>query len=270
MTTRVAIIIPARNESRRIGGLVRALCETSEIVHKIVVSCNGCVDGTAHAARAAARGDPRVVILETEVASKTGAIRAGEAILAAESDESVRFYIDADVTVEARAIEGLALRLGDAGARVGSLRLCVRTDHCSVLARLAARGWMRTRYFRSAPVQCVIAVNRTGRSRWRQFPDVIGDDIFITSKFAADEVVISNDYATIDWPTTAAGVLRTYIRWRLGTIEAKYQGSRPTPRDSPPLRNLKLCDLAHAAFQIAARTALLVGYRPKSWYSPSR
>lgn len=267
MSTRAAIIIPARNEAPRIGRLVRELRETTDAIFGIIIVCNGCSDETALAARSAAGDDRRFVILEIEAASKTGAIRAGEAVLDAAPREIVRIFLDADVGVTAEAVDDLARLVWHPQARAGSLRLRVRTDHCSRIARLAAEGWKRTPYFRSAPLQCVIAVSSLGRQRWHDLPDVIGADMFIASRFQPDEIVVSSHESVIDWPRSAAGVLRTYIRWRQGTIEAARHGTIPRKSPAPALGNRMPCDVVHGAFQALSRAALLLGYRPRSWYS---
>ena len=44
MSTRAAIIIPARNEAPRIGRLVRELRETTDAIFRIIIVCNGCSD----------------------------------------------------------------------------------------------------------------------------------------------------------------------------------------------------------------------------------
>lgn len=62
----VTVIVPARNEAHNIGACVRSLRASSWPRLEIVVVDDGSEDGTGNRARAAAQGDPRVTVMESE------------------------------------------------------------------------------------------------------------------------------------------------------------------------------------------------------------
>ena len=75
-----SVIIPAHNEDTVIGRLLQGLTRAETEAQRadsldIVVVCNGCSDRTAEIARAF--GEP-VHVIETEVASKSHALRLGD------------------------------------------------------------------------------------------------------------------------------------------------------------------------------------------------
>src|SRR6187431_2740219 len=98
----VSIVIPAHDEESVIGRCLAALTDgAAEGELDVVVVCNGCKDGTAAAARAAA---PAARVIEIEAASKPRALNAGDAAARA----FPRLYVDADVVLSLAAVRRVA------------------------------------------------------------------------------------------------------------------------------------------------------------------
>jgi glycosyltransferase involved in cell wall biosynthesis len=74
----LSLIIPARNEARRIEATLKAYAETFDHDAEIIVAVNGSNDDTAAIARRIAADHPHVIVLEIlERVGKGGAVRAG-------------------------------------------------------------------------------------------------------------------------------------------------------------------------------------------------
>src|SRR5262245_39158527 len=63
-TGRVCVIVPAYNEARVIGGLIRSLRAETYPYVQFVLALDRCTDGTASVARKEIGGDPRFEIIE--------------------------------------------------------------------------------------------------------------------------------------------------------------------------------------------------------------
>ena len=102
----VSVVIPAHDESARIGRLLGQLTAGSPAgAVELVVACNGCTDDTA----AIARTFDGVTVVEIPEASKRLALQAGDAI----ARHGVRAYLDADVTVTRHDLLSMVDALGD-------------------------------------------------------------------------------------------------------------------------------------------------------------
>jgi glycosyltransferase involved in cell wall biosynthesis len=185
----VSIIIPASNEASELPGLVATIVASDppHIPVEIVIVSNGSRDGTAEVARGLAdaveaRGWS-LVVLDLPEGSKIKALNAGDQ--AARGD--IRIYVDADIRISPRLLAGLARAVDRpepafAGGRPAPLRAQ------SALTRAYTRLWLRVPFMtRGVPGCGVIAVNRAGRSRWSDWPNVVGDDTFARLQFASHE-----------------------------------------------------------------------------------
>ncbi len=202
MNQTVSIILPAHNEADYIDACVQALLHSDTLPDgwkpQVIVVANGCSDGTAararsHAKTAEARGwDWRVI--ELKHGSKPGALNAGDA--AAKGD--VLVYLDADVLVSPALLRQLVAQLGVQGPTYGS----------GSPQLMPAQDWVTGAYGRfwvtlpfvthGCPGFGAFAMNRTGRNRWGDWPQIISDDTFARLQFtSAERVRVTAQY---QWP----------------------------------------------------------------------
>jgi glycosyltransferase involved in cell wall biosynthesis len=179
-----SVVIPANDEALVIRRCLDALFEGFEPGSlDVVVVCNGCTDDTAVQARSS--GHP-VRVLELGPASKPAALRAGDAAALA----FPRIYLDADVVLPGTAARVLLERLR-AGAVAG--RPPIRYD--SIGASAPVRSYYRARSRVPAVLGSlwgagVYGLSPEGRSRFGEFPDVVGDDLWVDRLFDRGEVEI--------------------------------------------------------------------------------
>jgi len=261
-----SVVIPAHDEAGVIGRCFDALFEgfaSGEL--EVVVACNGCSDDTAAIARAS--GHP-VVVLDLAAPGKPGALRAGDAAVRA----LPRLYLDADVVLPGRSARAVLERLRD-GAIAG--RPPVRYDDGRSSAPV--RSYFRARS-RVPSVQGslwgagVYGLSAEGRARFGEFPDVVGDDLWVDRHFARSEVeVVACEPVVVGVPRRTRDLVRILRRTYRGNTEAVPVGeageraprtARATVRD---LRRLAGAGpraaadaLTYALFAAGTRAALRV------------
>lgn len=200
------IIIAAHNEEAVIGRTLDALhdARADESIHVVVVS-NGCTDRTAQVA--AERGG--VDVVDIRVASKTAALREGDLHAAS----GPRIYLDADVVLTSRAARDVIDALSG-GAIAG------RPPHTfdSTRATWIVRSWYRVRAELPSISSALwgagcYALSEAGRARFDEFPNLVSDDLFIDSLFAATEVtIVATDPVIVMTPRRTADLLRILRR----------------------------------------------------------
>ncbi len=209
-----SVVVPAHNEQRVIARLLTALLGQAEPGEfEVLVVCNGCTDDTA----AIAGGFAGVTVLELPEPSKLLALRAGDAA----ASSFPRLYVDADVvidTVSARAlVAALAAGTVLAVAPERELRLpgsswAVRAYH-RVWAELPA---VRTGLFGRG----VIGLSQTGYQRVADRPQLLGDDLFVHSRFGdAERRIVPASTVTVYGPRTLGDLLRRRVRAAQGNSE---------------------------------------------------
>ena len=200
MSRCVSIIIPAHNEARYIETCLLGLL-SSEGPHgnvEIIVVANGCADDTADKAKLmepdfVARGWVLQVI-ETPIGNKPHALNIGDAEAAWEN----RVYLDADVTVSRDLISQIVQRM-DRHEPIYVSGTPVVTAPRYGISRPYARFWAGLPFVaEGVPGFGIFAVNKGGRARWREFPEVISDDTFVRLNFAPHERV--RVAASYNWP----------------------------------------------------------------------
>lgn len=256
-----SVIIPAHNEARVIGRCLTNLLDGLPGDVEIVVVANGCSDETAAAARNAA---PSATVIEIPEASKSRAIRVGEAA----APRLPRVFLDADVVVSGQAI-AQTLRALDSGAVAARPPLRYLTEGST---------WPVKRYYRArSALPClmdhawgagVYGLSREGRSRFGEFPDVVGDDLFVDSLLHDGElVVIDCEPVGVVAPRDSGRTLRILRRAQRTKGDVLTSGPRgAAPRVGKELRRLALSgpggfvDAAvYGAFALAARSPTLAG-----------
>jgi hypothetical protein len=219
---RGSVIIPAWNEANVIGRTLDALLTgIDDGVLDIVVACNGCTDGTAPAAAAFA---PRVRVLDLPVPGKADAIRAAEAV----TDVLPRLYVDADVVLTGASALAVLTAL-DRGAIAARPPLRYDTSRASMLVQRYYR--QRVRLPGVGRELCgagVYGLSRSARTRFANFPAVIGDDLF------AARVVDIREVSIVDCDPVVVGVPRD-LRSLTRTVARVHTGNRELSRLMPEL-----------------------------------
>jgi glycosyltransferase involved in cell wall biosynthesis len=179
-----SIVIPAHNEATVIGRCLDSLLEgLSPDELDVVVVCNGCTDSTATVARS--YGHP-VRVMELELGSKTAALRTGDAAALA----FPRMYLDADVRLQSGAARLVLARLR-AGAIAARPPIVYNSSHCTALVRRYYRGRSRVpAVLGSLWGAGVYGLSAVGRARFRDFPDIVADDLWLDRQFEPGEVEI--------------------------------------------------------------------------------
>ncbi|MFD2738964.1 glycosyltransferase family 2 protein [Sulfitobacter aestuarii] len=226
MTHDVSILIPAHDEARYLPGCLDALLHSEPLAGaiEVIVIANGCCDDTAsvaraHAAAFAARGW-KLRVLELAEGNKLRAWNRGEA----EARCAVLIYLDADVQVSPALIGALARVLDTQVPRYASGSANVTTAG-NWVTRHYTRFWQTTP-FMTHGVQGfgIFAMNRAGRARWGEWPDIISDDTFARLHFRPEER--HRVAAGYDWPMIEgfAPLVRVRRRQDVGVaeIEARY------------------------------------------------
>ncbi len=262
-----SVIIPAHDEAAVIVRCLDALLSgfaRGEI--DVVVVCNGCRDDTAALARGS--GHP-VRVIELEAASKSAALRAGDAAACA----FPRLYLDADIVLEATAARRVLERLS-CGAIVA--RPPIRYD--SSRSSAPVRSYYRARSRMPAVLRAlwgagVYGLSAAGRSRFDVFPDVMADDLWLDRQFRPDEVeIVDCPPVLVAVPRRTADLVRVLRRTYKGKAEnrpASGVDRRSIAVTAGALRDLRrhaaggpragLDTAAYAAFAVGARLTLLLG-----------
>lgn len=225
----ISVIIPAFNEASVIEESLRYLTENAlDGSLEVIVVCNGCSDRTEAIARSV---DGPIRVLAMEVASKTEALNLGDDV----ASGFPRFYVDADVRVDGRAIREVARQLDSGKALAAAPSLELDLQNTSRLVRAYYAVWTALPYFDESMVGSgVYALSEEGRCRFDRFPDIIADDEFIRRHFDPKERMrVEGTHFTIRSPKRIRGVLREKTRSRLGV----YQLDRTFPSlgAQPPL-----------------------------------
>ena len=209
-----SVVIPANDEALVIRRCLDALFEGfAPGSLDVVVVCNGCADDTA--AQASSSGHP-VRVLELAAASKPAALRAGDAAALA----FPRIYLDADVVLPGRAARALLERLRT-GAIAG--RPPIRYD--SIGASAPVRSYYRARSRVPAVLGSlwgagVYGLSAEGRRRFGEFPDVVGDDLWVDRLFDLGEVeIVDCAPVVVTVPRRAGDLVRLLRRTYRGKAE---------------------------------------------------
>jgi glycosyltransferase involved in cell wall biosynthesis len=180
-----SVLIPAHNEAAVIRRCLDALlAEFDPGELEVVVACNGCSDGTADIVRATGY---QVQIIELAQASKVGALRAGDDMLAA----FPRIYLDADVILSSASARLVLQQLTSGPALAARPSLRYETSKSSLLVQAYYRARVRVpSLLNSLWGAGVYALSAAGRARFGDYPDTINDDLFVDQCFTGSEIEI--------------------------------------------------------------------------------
>ena len=196
----LSVIIAARNEAGYIGKCLNSILKQDDEAGpvEVIVVANACTDNTAEVALAARPGvEARgwdLYVIEDPTPGKIHALNTGDR--AAVGD--VLVYLDADVVCDTDLFGALrnVLAIDEPLYATGTLQV---TAARSWITRQYARFWQRLPFVQGGAVGAgLFAVNRVGRSRWQEFPEIISDDTYVRLHFTPQErIEVSPKY---HWP----------------------------------------------------------------------
>lgn len=207
-----SVIIPAHNEAKVIGRLLRRITSEGEGELEIVVVCNGCVDATA----AVARTFSQVQVVELEKASKHAALLEGERRVT----RFPRAYLDADVEIDAADLRRLMEAVERSGVLAVGPRRHIELSGSSWTVRSFYAVWACLPAMQGLQGRGVIVVSKAGHERLSGWPELMADDLFVSSRFLPTERrVIDETSVTIHGPRTTRDLVRRRIRAARGNVE---------------------------------------------------
>lgn len=198
---KTSVLIPAHNEADYLPACLTALLASEPVAGdvQVVVIVNGCTDNTAEIARGfTAQAEEKgwqLLVLDVAQGGKLNAWNKGEAAASGE----VLIYLDADVVVSPQVVVQITDVLDVDRPRYASGRANVTLTGDDALTRHYTRFWLTTPFMvHGVPGFGVFAMNRAGRARWGDWPDIISDDTFARLNFTpAERHSVPADY---DWP----------------------------------------------------------------------
>ncbi len=208
----ISVVIPAYNEAAVVGRLLDAL-GGAEHGLEVVVVCNGCTDDTESVARDHP-SQPRVLSLPE--GSKHGALLVGDAASAG----FPRFYVDADVVVSADDIHAMAAVL-EAGAMAVAPERSLSLQDSSRTVRAYYRLWERLPSVRTGLYgRGVVGVSEAGYSRIALRPEVMGDDLYVHSRFSPPERrIVPDTTSVVRGPRSTVDLVRRRVRAAQGNTQ---------------------------------------------------
>lgn len=214
---RLDVVIPARGEAETLPGCLLALLgEARGLDVKVIVVANGPERGPTLAAaqalnRAFAHAGVPLVVVEEPSPGKPLALNRGDQ----EYRGSAVMYLDADTVLLAGTLGPIARELT---GRDAPLLIAPRPQLVLPADRLA-RHWALV--WRTLPAVAgdvigggCFAVNQAGRARWDRFPDLLGDDSFVRSRFNRTERKLAEGGGFIQVLPEGRALIASIRRWR--------------------------------------------------------
>lgn len=207
-----SVVVPVHNEANVLPATVPLLLDGLEAADVIFV-CNGCTDTSRNVLERLVQGRARILDLPSP--GKALAIRAAEEV----TTVLPRFYVDADVKVHGGTLTALAERLSDEEWELLSPLISTDLSSSSLLARWVSEVWLALPYARTEG-QGIMGVSRSGRARWGEFPNLLGDDAFITSRIPSERRHVTTEFtAEVGLPQTFWSWVGVRARWMRGDRE---------------------------------------------------
>lgn len=184
---KTSIIIPANNEAHWMSACLEAVFASENMdTAQVIVVANGCTDNTAEIARryqslAEAKGW-ELLVLELTIGDKLHALNVGDN----QATGDVLVYLDADVRVSKRVLHQIERALDRETPAWGSGKMQMAA--AGRISRAYGRFWSKVPFMaKSVPGSGLFAVNRAGRARWEQLPNIISDDMYVRLLFKPRE-----------------------------------------------------------------------------------
>lgn len=218
------VVVPVRNEavllSRTVPALLAALHGERA---RVIWICNGCTDDSASRIRNLAGSNAE--ILELPEAGKTAALQAGDDAL---GHLFPRVYLDADTCLRPGDVSRLLAPLREGQAELTTARKAFDLQDASSLAAAMARCWLALPYGRDQAFLAAIAISQVGRSRWRRWPTLSGDDIFVAATVPMHlQLLVPEAVAITQPPLDFASWVRVRARWLRGEKQLRALGFEP-------------------------------------------
>jgi Glycosyl transferase family 2 len=225
------VIVPAHNEARVIGRLLRGLAGDAQPGElDVIVVPNGCTDDTAEVA---ASFGPPVRVLSIPAASKPEALRAGDRA----ARDFPRIYVDADVELRAEDVRALASALRSGQTLAAGPERVLPMSGVRWPVRWYYDVWARLPEVRAGLFgRGVIAVSEAGHQRVASLPPLMSDDLAAALVFGPGErVIVSGARVVIYPPRTVGDLLRRRVRVATGVTQIERDHSAPdsTARTRP-------------------------------------
>lgn len=191
--TPLSVIIPAHNEQDYIAPCLDALLAQEGVPGRslrgseVLLMANACTDETIaralpYKARFAAKGW-KLRILRVTTPGKIHALNCSDKA----ASGAVLAYLDADVVCDPQLMRLLIEALQEDAPRYASGKLQIAAAQ-TWITRAYAKTWAALPFMQSPAVGAgLFAVNRAGRARWGDFPNIISDDTFVRLQFAPEE-----------------------------------------------------------------------------------
>ena len=222
---KVSVVIPVRNEAVMLARTAPALKRALKGFDcQVIYVLNGTTDSSA-AVIASVFGDEAEVLV-LEVASKTGALNAGDAA----AEHFPRVYLDADIAVGAGDISRLLAPILADQADMTAGVIVPDVQKGSRAAQEVARIWGALPYAKTRAYQCCVALSSAGRGAWEDWLDVIADDLFMAAQILQDRKRICEDVETrMPLPKRLDAWIGVRTRWIQGQrqFEAHFPGQLP-------------------------------------------
>jgi hypothetical protein len=217
---RVAVVIPARDESAVISRCLSSLYEQQgNLLLDVVVVADGCKDQTVEEALKFGKffADKGYIlrVSKQEALGKPAALNAGDRDVSGD----IRIYLDADAILSTGAVAALVRVLSGSSPLLAAPRLVLDLPAIGP-ARHHGRVW------RALPPMSddvmgagCFAVNCTGRERWSTFPQLIADDAFVCGQFRQHErIVVQEETFTVPYPDSTE-IVSVLARWQFGNAQ---------------------------------------------------
>lgn len=216
----LSIVIPAHNEQdtlTRTLGPLESLGDSAELV----VVCNGCTDNTAAVAR---RFAPWARVVEIDEASKPAALRRGDEVVFT----LPRLYLDADVLIDAESVLAMVTAISAGPVLAVSPTPEYVFEGAGFVVGGHYRVWSAIQRTSTAVSGTgAILLSRQARDRFGAWPDVIGDDYFVSGLFDDGERArTGRAHITVMLPTQFAACVSRRARVYQGNRDVEAAGLR--------------------------------------------
>ncbi|MCS3492115.1 exopolysaccharide biosynthesis WecB/TagA/CpsF family protein [Arthrobacter sp. JUb119] len=222
------VIIPAHNEAAVIARTLEPLQPLARAgLVQVIVSCNGCTDGTAQIAR----GFDGIQVIEASASSKVAALNKADA----QATRFPRLYLDADIEIAPSALRMVFEHLATPGMLSARPAFAYDTTGASWLVKSFYRARRRIPGTNQALWGAgAYGLSREGRARFADFPAVLADDLFIDQQFtAAEKTVLPTVPVQVKTPRNAHSLLAILRRNYRGQHELhRSNAAQPSTRST--------------------------------------